>query len=1155
MKVYADGTFIPDELTEAMTAEYPFELSYGDGVLWGYSLIEGEEGLLVSLTVKKLGTTESVEEVKYWFLEDVLAFGGAYEESSDFGGSIIVTNPSNPSRIEIYKYYETFQIGISVNSNSIDGNTQAEIQEMFNLIEPILDGGIYEGNTSVEMNQFGLHSDYSSVVDNGDSFINFTLEIPEDFKGSIQFYSENQLGKIEGYEYEKNYEITSGGSIELSYTFSNDFDYYLYEANMRNSVKEQTFSSKHSGDIKVYLLEDLLQVEIFNDNGEPIGISQMNVGITSTPIFLVHGFTGDKSTWKELAIALDVDFYTTIRNDYYFDYGNGEDIPTQSDALNQQIHELISLYKESGIYIEDVDIIGHSMGGLISRYMIQNYDIEDPVVRKLIMVGTPNHGTGLTNELAGKLGAWNLGVHEAAAEMLYSNSEFIINLNAGEFSGEHLHPEVEYGIIYGTVICNDDMIVTKASALLEGVPSYELENSVHSQALLNILGSFSPRIKGATKYYNYDTTSITQDERTFEKIKEWLAFDIGRIPMSGTKIMLDKVKGNLNLVDEMDGMTYTEGNYDIEVQPLSLLTTGENGYTVLSIIQNSGKVAEILINENTSLNINFVSASSIEIDIYKGSARFVSESSGYHFAVDAGDDDGTRRFISLDTDFIVCNDASGFYALSNEGQVIGTSGDDSEFAMEMLETDDMLKIDKGLIEFISEHDVLEDDFWEETGILSEITGYVANQNGSTAMNKVSNREIKDSFREAKDEIRLTTHVLEQSSQTNRNIRFVLAGLAVFLLGILTFSIIKLSKGEKRIWILGIILPMLLLVGIAIHLFFMMFSQNTFEEEDQEKIYTFEVDASNGTQVFELDNPLGMIRVYIPEDAVSEKKELSLEIQSKYDENYILDKLTVEGIDEDEDDGPIFIVIPSKESLEVYYKDKNENGKREEVMVPMHYDQEAGDYIIPIYKENKYIAEISDDHAENLLEIDVETPTVEPTTEVEVVETFIFNISVFGLYNENDIEGANLTINGTNYILEIYNNELEIPIATYYDITISAEGYETYTKTVAHEDIEQYNNYGLIPIEEISESNEEELARLFLDVRDYETDDFAYYNIVPISNCEFDAMNQELIVYDTIFSFTVEGVGYPPLDVLDLELSWFETDPVIYLKLTMDNAAN
>lgn len=86
--------------------------------------------------------------------------------------------------------------------------------------------------------------------------------------------------------------------------------------------------------------------------------------------------------------------FMTHRGDYY---STGElsctmDIGAQSYLLADNIQNEIRFYNQNNIKCSYVDIVCHSMGGLIARHYSTIHPNKGKNVRKIIMVGTPNHG-------------------------------------------------------------------------------------------------------------------------------------------------------------------------------------------------------------------------------------------------------------------------------------------------------------------------------------------------------------------------------------------------------------------------------------------------------------------------------------------------------------------------------------------------------------------------------------------------------------------------------------------------------------------------------------------------------------------------------------------------------------------------------------------
>lgn len=109
-------------------------------------------------------------------------------------------------------------------------------------------------------------------------------------------------------------------------------------------------------------------------------------------VILVHGLDDPGKVWMNLTPALVAEGYDV----WQLEYPN--DQPPAESALF--FFEELKKLRTSGV--EQVTIVAHSMGGLISREMLTSEIIDYttyldqqlvPEVTRLIMVGTPNHGS------------------------------------------------------------------------------------------------------------------------------------------------------------------------------------------------------------------------------------------------------------------------------------------------------------------------------------------------------------------------------------------------------------------------------------------------------------------------------------------------------------------------------------------------------------------------------------------------------------------------------------------------------------------------------------------------------------------------------------------------------------------------------------------
>jgi triacylglycerol lipase len=101
------------------------------------------------------------------------------------------------------------------------------------------------------------------------------------------------------------------------------------------------------------------------------------------PLILVHGLGGNRGGWTPLRWYLRMNGRRRIYA-FGFEKGKLEDVAVK---LNEFIQEVLLVTGE-----KEVDIIAHSLGGLISRYAIQNLGL-DKCVGTFVAIATPHQGT------------------------------------------------------------------------------------------------------------------------------------------------------------------------------------------------------------------------------------------------------------------------------------------------------------------------------------------------------------------------------------------------------------------------------------------------------------------------------------------------------------------------------------------------------------------------------------------------------------------------------------------------------------------------------------------------------------------------------------------------------------------------------------------
>ncbi len=108
------------------------------------------------------------------------------------------------------------------------------------------------------------------------------------------------------------------------------------------------------------------------------------MNLNKRPIFLIHGLWNNPKLFEKLIKKIKEDDYQLYRPHLPHKFGKTSLIDLASD-LDSKIKELV------GTEIE-IDIVGFSMGGLISRLWLQNHN-GYLRTKRFFSVGTPHFGT------------------------------------------------------------------------------------------------------------------------------------------------------------------------------------------------------------------------------------------------------------------------------------------------------------------------------------------------------------------------------------------------------------------------------------------------------------------------------------------------------------------------------------------------------------------------------------------------------------------------------------------------------------------------------------------------------------------------------------------------------------------------------------------
>lgn len=185
------------------------------------------------------------------------------------------------------------------------------------------------------------------------------------------------------------------------------------------SARTRTLTLPQTGTYRLELYNPVIQDP---ETGDPVDSQAVSVkmggeapgeclGRRITPIMLVHGLNGSAADWdmfqpllvdrlaREFALSGVDQAEAAVCADLFVhavSLGPRDSIASNGILL---LSETSGLRSQTGA--TKIDIIAHSKGGLDSRWAIKLLGNEDPVIRNLLMIATPNRGTPLADIACG----------------------------------------------------------------------------------------------------------------------------------------------------------------------------------------------------------------------------------------------------------------------------------------------------------------------------------------------------------------------------------------------------------------------------------------------------------------------------------------------------------------------------------------------------------------------------------------------------------------------------------------------------------------------------------------------------------------------------------------------------------------------------------
>ena len=127
---------------------------------------------------------------------------------------------------------------------------------------------------------------------------------------------------------------------------------------------------------------------------------QAQTSIVRPPVVLVHGIWSKRGAWGSDYKKEDA-FHTTYVADY--EATNGASFSTNVGAIQDDVKTALSNARDKKVAVTQADVMGHSMGGILTRLYIGGNNFKRPDnlgkgdIRRLISLDTPHSGSTFPN--------------------------------------------------------------------------------------------------------------------------------------------------------------------------------------------------------------------------------------------------------------------------------------------------------------------------------------------------------------------------------------------------------------------------------------------------------------------------------------------------------------------------------------------------------------------------------------------------------------------------------------------------------------------------------------------------------------------------------------------------------------------------------------
>jgi hypothetical protein len=379
--------------------------------------------------------------------------------------------------------------------------------------------------------------------------------------------------------------------------------------------------------------------------------STISVRVCRPPVLLVQSYLGGTATWTQFAEyarehRLDCQI---VGEGVTWSPGNVS-LADWAKDLAGRLSDARAAYEVAGIQIGAVDVVAHSLAGLVVRSLLEGANPRKDV-QKLVLVGTPNHGVAWLDQEVGAAAARWLAAHPTAAAEVYEGSAFLRGLDPGNSADRKTQvvnlvgrrPPSLSASKQGSSTVQDDGIVSAASSHLDGVPDVRFDGVVHAPGLFP------------------NTPALTESPDVWSSIFALLTGEVPQAEPDALEIELRRGKLVSTSLDAKATPWAPVTKFSFPLGDSMTVRTGDKGYAAIAVVHAGVAWGFVSLDAKTEIILRASSPSLIRFEVVSGRARFRAQ-------------EGTNA-----GDFEVVLDATTrggpWYTTQPDARILGVSGD------------------------------------------------------------------------------------------------------------------------------------------------------------------------------------------------------------------------------------------------------------------------------------------------------------------------------------------------------------------------------------------------------------------------------------------------------------------------------------------------